>query len=248
VFDLSGPRILAGTAKTRFTHVEVHASTDSTQTLLVSEGGRDGRVVIADHQTAGRGRQGRSWLDVPGAMLMFSVLLRGIPPDEAARTSLVAGVAVARAISDDARLKWPNDVRIGGRKVCGILGELAPTSDYVVVGIGVNVGHAPGDLPDDLDATSLAIERGTAPRRDDVCVAILCELDRLLKSADWMTEYRRLCETIGTRVRVELSDGSFEGVATDVRDDGALVVDDSSAGAPDRRIRVVMAGDVIHLR
>src|SRR4051794_40905275 len=139
--DLSGPRILAGTAKTRFTHVEVHAQIDSTQTLLVSEGGRDGRVVIADHQTAGRGRQGRSWLDVPGAMLMFSVLVTDIPPDKASLTSLLAGVAVAKAVGPDARLKWPSDVRIAGRKVCGILGELAPSGDYVVVDIGVNVGH-----------------------------------------------------------------------------------------------------------
>jgi BirA family transcriptional regulator, biotin operon repressor / biotin---[acetyl-CoA-carboxylase] ligase len=236
--DLSGPRILNELTGTRFGHVEVHAEIDSTQTLLVSEGGRDGRVVIADHQTAGRGRQGRGWLDVPGAMLMFSVLLEGIPPDKASLTSLASGVAVARAIGADSRLKWPNDVRIRGRKVCGILGELAPSGTYVVVGIGVNVGHAKGDLPDDLEATSLAIEQGSAPRRDDVCVAILRELGEILKKDDWMTSYRELCETIGSRVRVELSDGSFEGVATDVRDDGALVVDG----------QVVMAGDVIHLR
>ena len=236
--DLSGPRILRELTRTRFQHVEVHAQIDSTQTLLVSEGGRDGRVVIADHQTAGRGRQGRSWLDVPGAMLMFSVLLRDIPPDRASLTSLQAGVAVARAIGEDARLKWPNDVRIGGRKLCGILGELAPPGDYVVVGIGVNVGHAKGDLPDDLDATSLAIERAVTPRRDDVCIGVLTELDALLGRDDWMRDYRDRCETLGSRVRVELSDGSLEGIATEVRDDGALVVDD----------QVVMAGDVIHLR
>jgi BirA family biotin operon repressor/biotin-[acetyl-CoA-carboxylase] ligase len=204
---------------------------------LVSEGGVDGRVVVADHQTAGRGRQGRSWLDLPGAMLMFSVLLRGIPPDEAALVSLASGVAVAKAIGDDARLKWPNDVRIGGRKVCGILGELAPSGDYIVVGIGVNVGHERGDLSAELEATSLRIERDEPPRRDDVCAAILNELDGALQR-DFMTDYRALCETIGTRVRVELPDGAVEGVATEVRDDGALIVDGT----------VVMAGDVIHLR
>src|SRR5437764_5357277 len=120
--DLSGPRILQQLSATRFQHVEVHAEIDSTQTLLVSEGGRDGRVVVADHQTAGRGRQGRSWLDVPGAMLMFSALLRDVAPDKASLVSLASGVAVAHAIGPDARLKWPNDVRISGRKVCGILG------------------------------------------------------------------------------------------------------------------------------
>src|SRR4051812_33188379 len=103
--DLRAPRILGKLDGTRFRHVEVHASIDSTQNLLVSEGGVDGRVVIADHQTAGRGRQGRSWMDVPGAMLMFSVLLKDIPPDEAALVSLAAGVAVAKAIGNDAKLK-----------------------------------------------------------------------------------------------------------------------------------------------
>ena len=124
--DLSAPRILSGLVGTRFGHVEVHPRIDSTQTLLVWEGGRDGRVVAADHQTAGRGRAGRSWLDVPGSMLMFSALLRGVAPEQASRVALAGGVAVVRAIAAvagvGARLKWPNDVRIDGRKVCGMLG------------------------------------------------------------------------------------------------------------------------------
>lgn len=235
--DLSGPRLLAGLVGTRFRHVEVHASVDSTQTLLVREGGRDGRVVIADHQTAGRGRAGRSWTDVRGAMLMFSALLRGVPVERSALVGLAAGVAVARVAGNDARLKWPNDVRIGGRKMCGILGELAPSGDYVVVGIGVNVGHAEGDLPAELEATSLRIVSGEPPRRDDLCISILRSLDDLVGS-DFIDEYRSLCETIGSRVRVELPDRTFEGIASDVRDDGALVVD----GDP------VVAGDVIHVR
>ena len=234
--DLSAPRILHALQDTRFRHVEVHASLGSTQTLLVQEGGRDGRVVIADHQTAGRGRAGRSWLDVPGAMLMFSALLRDIAPERAPLVSLAAGVAVAKAIGEDARLKWPNDVRIDGRKVCGILAELASSGDYVVVGIGVNVGHEPGDLPDDLGATSLRIERRET-RRDDLCVAILLELDGLV-DADFLDEYRALCETIGSRVRVELEGRVIAGTAEAVRDDGALIVDGEA----------VVAGDVVHVR
>jgi BirA family transcriptional regulator, biotin operon repressor / biotin---[acetyl-CoA-carboxylase] ligase len=208
----------------------------STQTLLVAEGGRDGRVVVADHQSAGRGRQGRSWLDVPGRMLMFSALLRDISTDRAPLISLAAGIAVARAIGDDARLKWPNDVRIAGRKVCGIIGELA--SGYVVVGIGVNVAHEAGELPDELEATSFVIEREAAPRRDDLCVAILSELHDVLASGDWIEEYRARCETIGAKVRVELADRAIEGTATGVLDDGTLVVD----GKP------ILSGDVVHVR
>lgn len=201
----------------------------------MSEGGPDGRVVVADHQTAGRGRAGRSWTDVPGAMLMFSALLRDVPIERAPLVSLAAGLAVARAIGHDARLKWPNDVLIGGRKVCGVLGEAS--GDHVVVGIGVNVAHAEGDLPAELGATSLAIAHGEAPRRDDLCAAILRELDALA-GTDFLPEYRSLCETIGSRVRVELSDGAFEGVAEGVNDDGSLVVDGKR----------VVAGDVVHLR
>lgn len=236
--DLSAPRILKGLVGTRFRHVEVHPSIDSTQAPLVTGGGPDGRVVVADHQTAGRGRAGRSWLDVPGAMLMFSALMRGISPDRAGLVSLQAGVAVARALGSDARLKWPNDVRFGGKKVCGILGELAPSGEYVVIGIGVNVGHGEGDLPSDLEATSIRVAMGSAPRRDDLCVGVLRELDGLVGGDAWLGDYRELCETIGLRVKVELNDKTFEGEATEVRADGALVVD----GTP------VIVGDVVHVR
>jgi BirA family transcriptional regulator, biotin operon repressor / biotin---[acetyl-CoA-carboxylase] ligase len=240
--DLSAARIASGLLKTRFRHVEVHSSLASTQTLLVAEGGRDGRVVVADHQTAGKGRAGRSWLDVPGRMLMFSALLREIGGDRIPLVSLVSGVAVARgieAVSDvKTSLKWPNDVLIDGRKVCGIIGELSPSGDYLVVGIGVNVAHEVDELQEELNATSLKMESPAQLRRDDLCVAVLSELDSLLVRGQWMDEYRRRCSTIGARVRAELSDESIEGTAQEVRDDGALVVDGNA----------VLAGDVVHLR
>jgi len=241
VGDPSAARILKLLDGTRFRHIEFLPSVDSTQTMLVAEGGPGGRVIVADHQTAGRGRAGREWLDVPGAMLMFSCLMKGIPPERASRVSLAGGVAVARAIETvggvPAGLKWPNDVRINRRKVCGMIGELAPSGDYVVLGIGVNVGHAEGELPDELGATSIRLSAGSAPRRDELCAAILRELDALV-SSDFMDEYRRRCETIGSEVRVEMRDAKVEGTATDVRDDGALMVDGWA----------VVAGDVVHVR
>jgi len=173
---------------------------------------------------------------------MFSALLRDIPADRAGLVSLQAGVAVANAIESAAgvatRLKWPNDVRMNERKVCGILGELAPGGDYVVIGIGVNVGHDEGELPLTLDATSVRIAAGGPPRRDDLCVAILRELDGLVVGEGWLEEYRRRCDTVGSRVRVELGEEQFEGLASEVRTDGALVVDG----------RAVLAGDVVHVR
>lgn len=195
-------------------------------------------MVVADHQTAGRGRAGRAWLDVPGRMLLFSALLREIPSERVPLVSLAAGLAVARALGPDARLKWPNDVQIEGRKVCGILGELAPSGEYVVVGIGVNVAHEPGELPDELEATSVRIASGTTPRRDDLCISILKELDAVLASRDWLPEYRSLSATLGARVRVDLSGQTIEGEATEIRDDGALIVEGN----------VIVAGDVIHVR
>lgn len=174
-------------------------------------------------------------MDIPGRMLMFSALVRGVPTEHAPLVSLAAGVAVARAIGGDATVKWPNDVRIGGRKVCGVLGE--SVGDAVVIGIGINVGHEDGELPPELGATSLRIAYGRVPRRDELCGSVLRELDGLVGSS-FLDEYRSRCDTIGSRVRVELSDGSFEGVAEKVLDDGSLVVDHRS----------VVAGDVVHVR
>jgi BirA family transcriptional regulator, biotin operon repressor / biotin---[acetyl-CoA-carboxylase] ligase len=173
---------------------------------------------------------------------MFSCLLRGIPAERAPRVALAGSVAVARGIEAvagvAAGLKWPNDVRIDRKKVCGMIGELAAPGDYVVLGIGVNVGHDEGELPAELGATSIRIASGKTPRRDELCVAILRELDALVGSDGFMDEYRRRCETIGSEVRVEMHDAKVEGTATDVRDDGALMVDGWA----------VVAGDVIHLR
>lgn len=240
--DLSAARILAAAASSRFRQVEVYASLVSTQAPLLAEGGRDGRVVVADHQTAGRGRLDRRWLAPPGSALLVSVLLREVPPAGAPLVSLRAGVAVCRAVERTTslrpRLKWPNDVQVNGRKLCGILGEVAPGGGYVVLGWGVNVRQEPDDLPPGVEATSLALE-GADVRRDDLLGATLRELDDVLSANDdWMDEYRRRCASVGMRVRVALPDGNFEGVAEDIRSDGALVVDGRS----------VLAGDVVHLR
>lgn len=236
--DLSAENIRAGLRGTRYAQVEVHTSLGSTQTFLMEHGGPDGRVVVADLQSAGRGRAGRTWEAPPGVGVHMSVLERGTPSNAAPLRSLHAGVAVCRAIERlcglAPRLKWPNDVQIAGRKVCGILGELAPSGEWLVLGIGVNVHQSPDELPPGAEATSLAVE-GASVRRDDLIVGILRELETSGVSLD---EYRMRCATVGARVRVELADGALEGTATSVRDDGALLVDG----------RAVLAGDVVHLR
>ncbi len=238
--------------------VRVVERTGSTNADLAGEaraGAPAGRVLVARRQTAGRGRLDRSWASPPGAGLTFSVLLRppGAPGGAAAGRGwlpLLAGVALVDALRDvapaagPAALKWPNDLLLDGRKAAGILAEAVPTvggPTAVVIGIGLNVTTAAADLPP--GATSLALA-GARPARAVVLAAVLRQLGRHYDR--WCTDpsalpaaYRRVCATLGQRVRVELpSGGPVTGTATGLDADGRLIVDG----------RAFSAGDVIHLR
>jgi BirA family biotin operon repressor/biotin-[acetyl-CoA-carboxylase] ligase len=156
--------------------------TASTQRLL---GGDDpeGAVAVADEQTEGRGRLGRRWLAPAGTSLLVSILLRPqVDPARLPELSVVAGRACAEAIAEvtglEPEVKFPNDVLVGGRKVAGILAEAS--EGRVVLGVGVNVSQAPGDLPADArtPATSLAIETARVVDRADLLVALLEHLER----------------------------------------------------------------------
>ncbi len=153
------------------------AQTPSTQ-RLVGEDDPEGAVVATDHQTAGRGRLGRVWEDVPGRSLLFSVMLR--PDVDMARwpeLSVVAGEAVAAAVSAEAVVSHPNDVMIGGRKVAGVLPEA--TTGRVVLGIGVNVNQRADELPRDAakPPTSLFVELGREVERAPLLAEILARLE-----------------------------------------------------------------------
>ena len=179
-----------------------------------------GSVVIADHQTAGRGRLEHRWEAPPGTALLVSFVLLPNP-----LLSLAAGVAAAEACDQGVRLKWPNDLLLGGRKVGGILVEA--TATRAVCGIGINLTWAPEgaaslNQPRDtlLERLRLAVERWTSAPPDKV-----------------LTRWRELSDTIGRKVRVELPDRTFEGVAQDINEHGELLVDGT----------VVSAGSVTHL-
>ncbi len=212
-------------------------STQAVLARLAREGAPEGTVVTARHQTAGRGRRGRPWWDAPGQSLLMSVLLRPpIPIAQAPQLSLVAGLAVADALGPAAgvaaRIRWPNDVLIGGRKVCGVLPETVSSADgrvgHLLLGIGINVDQS--EFPDDLrdHATSLRLATGVSHDQGRLLAALLAALDR--RYAEWLAggfarlreEWRRLASTLGERVRIP--DGR-EGVAVDVDGDGALLVD-----------------------
>ena len=233
--------------------VEVLQETGSTNAVVAERaraGEPAGLVVVAEAQTAGRGRLDRSWVSPPRAGLTFSVLLRpDLPPADWPWLPLWTGLAVATALREragvDAVLKWPNDVVLGpdagdlaDRKLCGVLVEV-PETAAAVVGIGLNVTTAQDELPHD-GATSLLLAGARTTDRDTVLRAVLRSLTGVLADpAAARAAYRARCSTLGRRVRVELPAGGLaEGAAEAVDDSGRLVVDG----------RVLGAGDVVHLR
>jgi BirA family biotin operon repressor/biotin-[acetyl-CoA-carboxylase] ligase len=244
VLDTGARRALAATRFADVTWLPEVTSTND-EVAARARGGApngvvEGVVVVADAQSAGRGRRGRTWEAPAGSSLLVSVLLR--PP--APHLGLMAAGLAARdacrtATGVDASLKWPNDLVVDGHgKLAGILAERAPDGG-VVVGLGINVDWATASLPD--GATSLALVGGTGVDRAGLLVAYLVALeDRCRRAPDTlMAAYRAACSTIGRQVRVALPDGtSLAGRASDVDDDGRLVIDGRPVGA----------GDVVHVR
>lgn len=240
--------VLAGT---RFGEVRWFERLDSTNRYLLdlaARGAPEGLVAVADEQTAGRGRLGRTWVAPPGASLLVSVLLR--PPVAADRRHLVvtaAALAAAEAVASvagvDARLKWPNDLVVDDRKLAGILAEAAGAA--VVVGMGLNVhwDELPAELASIATACNLCGGVSGADR-GELLGAWLAALDHRLGSLEAVTAAARArTATLGRRVRVELPNETFEALAVDLDPAGHLVV--RPDGKPDR---VIAAGDVVHLR
>jgi BirA family transcriptional regulator, biotin operon repressor / biotin---[acetyl-CoA-carboxylase] ligase len=253
---------VTGGAGGLWTSVRIVASTGSTNADLLARGGPEGQVLVAEEQTASRGRTCRTWVSQPGASLTFSVLLRpaSVPPSARGWLPLLTGVAVAAGVRSAAgvaaSLKWPNDVLAGDRKLAGILAEQSSDGDAVVVGVGLNVATPQRALPVSpagLPATSLLVE-GADVGREPLLVEILRHLERryLDFRADpdpvrsgLLAEYRAACATLGRQVRVELPAGRvLAGVAEDVDPSGRLLVRPASAASA----IPVAAGDVIHLR
>ena len=228
--------------------VEWFARLDSTNrhALDAARGGAaDGLVVVADEQTAGRGRLGRTWEAPPGSSLLVSVLVRGI--EDANRTVMAAGVALASAVEQVVgivpALKWPNDVVVDDRKLAGVLAEA--DGDALVVGAGCNVNW--DSFPPELAATATAcnLEAGRPVDRDALLDAFLDAFDHALADGDGVTDtYRGLLATLGRSVRVEHVGGEvLLGTAVGLTDAGALVVRDV-----DGTDHTVTAADVHHLR
>ncbi|MCA2224240.1 biotin--[acetyl-CoA-carboxylase] ligase [Nonomuraea aurantiaca] len=241
-----------------WTGVSVVESTGSTNADLAEsarQGAEEGRVLVAESQVAGRGRLGRTWTAPPRSGLTVSALLRPrVPVAAQGWLALLYGVAAASAVRRlaevDVRLKWPNDLLIGERKLAGILAERA--DDAVVIGMGLNVSLKPEELPVET-ATSLAIEQAACVDRDPLLRAVLREVERHYR--DWSeaggdadacglrAAYQASSATIGRQVRIELpGDQVLTGQATGIDQAGHLQVT-----AHGQR-HTLSAGDVVHVR
>jgi BirA family biotin operon repressor/biotin-[acetyl-CoA-carboxylase] ligase len=243
----------------RWRRVDVVAETGSTNADLAERarrGEEPGVALIADFQSAGRGRRGRVWTAPPGSSLAMSALLRprGVPLASWTWVPLLAGLAVVEGLGAcagvAARLKWPNDVLVGGRKICGILVERVetPSGPACVVGLGINVRLSEAELPVPTATSFALLDLPVVPPRTTVAVAVLRALETVI--AGWERDpgrtpaaYRAVSDTVGRDVQVVLADDrTVHGRASDIDADGRLVLQTSDG------LLVVGAGDVVHLR
>lgn len=229
-------------------------STNHLAFRLAEDGAVEGTLIVADEQTKGRGRMGRSWYSPPGLGLWMSLILRpDIPPFKAPGLSICAGLALALAINDlcgmDARIKWPNDCLLNGRKVGGVLLELSAELDrtnFVIAGIGVNVNHQLGDFPKNLTsaATSIRMEWGKEIPRIKVLSSFLEKFEAVyidFKKNGLSSQHhliKKLSFLLGKRVTVKFGKEKIEGIAENIDDNGSLVI------KTEKGEKVVTAGEV----
>ena len=225
-------------------------STNRYAKKLAGQGAAHGTMVLADTQTAGRGRRGHSWISPAGSSISMTLILRpDVPPAQVAKISLLTALATANAIRRvtglDVRIKWPNDIVAGGRKVCGMLMEMDATPEKVasvVAGVGINVHQT--QFPEEIahSASSLDLLAGRRISRADIVRAFLQEYERVWALGDeaMMRAYCARSATIGQRVQVIGLNGTYTGTAQDVTESGSLLVRADEDGG----VREVLAADV----
>jgi len=229
-------------------HEETESTNDDAR-LAAEAGEQEGLVVIADVQTAGRGRMSRTWTSPPGRDILFSVLLR---PDvtDLPKMPLVAGLAVARTLDaftdQPVTLKWPNDVRVADRKISGSLVESgsSKTGYFAIVGTGVNVNMDAFAHPEIAEiATSLRTLTGESVSRREVMRKLLFEMDRIYSSPEQMgrlvSDWSSRLETIGQEIDVRWGGEFIHGVAEGVDETGRLLLRDGGG-----ELRLLEAGEV----
>ncbi len=215
-------------------------STNQYAKRAAEEGAPDGMLIIADEQTAGKGRSGRHWVTPPGEAIAFTLILRPkLATDRISMVTLVMGLAVVNAINAlydlNAGIKWPNDAVTGGRKICGILTEMSAEITeihYIVIGVGINANLT--EFPEEIRsiATSLKLELGHDVNRAELIACVMKEFERLYTRfenagdlRDMRDEYNSACLNMDQRVRVLDPAGEYTGTARGINDLGALIVE-----------------------
>jgi BirA family transcriptional regulator, biotin operon repressor / biotin---[acetyl-CoA-carboxylase] ligase len=226
---------------------EIDSTMDAARELA-KKGAREGTIVIAEAQSRGRGRLSREWLSPKGGIYFTIVLRPSISPAYAPRINLMASVAVATTVRKlfglKAELKWPNDVLIGGKKVCGILAEMDAELDvinFVNVGIGINANTLIPRFEE--TATSLKDELGREISRKEFLSALLAEIERqrpLLMESDLLEEWRRLSGTLNKDVRILSPAEVIAGQAIDIDTTGALIIRERNGS-----LKKALAGDCV---
>ncbi|HNX28115.1 MAG TPA: biotin--[acetyl-CoA-carboxylase] ligase [Syntrophomonadaceae bacterium] len=230
-------------------------STNKRARALANDGYPEGTVIVAEEQTDGRGRRGRSWYSPSNQGIYMSIILRpAFPLRQISRLSLLAGVASAEALKDELGLqpsiKWPNDILINGRKITGILSEAVTDMDsieYIVLGIGININNLPQEFPEDFRTppTSVLAENGQPGSRVKLLRKLLLSLERqynFLEDDNFtpiLEKARRLSMTLGQKVYFDEGSEVISGEAIDLDDKGYLLVRDYKG-----TIHTVMSGEI----
>lgn len=256
--DLLTPLEIEGVLRTKtfgrcVHYLESTTSTNEEAKKLAREGAEEGTIVVAEEQTSGRGRLTRNFFSPFAKGIWFSIILRPhFLPMEAAKCTLMAGVAVCRAIRrmglPECGIKWPNDILCHGKKMVGMITEMSASMekiDYIIVGIGINTGAKKEEFPEAFreSAASFASE-GVEVSRKELLAAVLSELEGEYHIAETegfdqvLEDWKSLSVTIGQDVRVIFNEDSFTGRAVDIDKDGCLLVDTGD------HVERVIAGDV----
>jgi BirA family biotin operon repressor/biotin-[acetyl-CoA-carboxylase] ligase len=254
VEDSLSPAAISDGLETSFIGREVISypslpSTNDTAKREARKGAKEGTVIIAEEQTAGRGRIGRKWVSPPGSVALSIILYPPLAylPFLIMVASLATAYAIERVTDLKAQLKWPNDVLVNGNKICGILVESDVKGnrvDYAVIGIGLNININPADFPGIApSATSLSHELGREVSRRQVIRSLLAEAERfylaLGKGDSVFRQWRERLVTLGQKVRVSAGEAAHEGIAESVAPDGSLLL-----RQPDGNLLKIVAGDV----
>lgn len=233
-------------------HILAEVSSTNEEALSRIRDCHNGTVILAEVQLKGRGRLCRPWSSPPGGIWMSIVLMPNIPLSQVYRINMAVAVALCRAIQSElgivAGIKWPNDLLIGERKICGILMEIGAQVDrldYAVVGIGLNVNNDDFNFPSGCSATTLFAQLGRSIDRCDLIARILEEMEAAIEEMNSDAiheEWRSRSLTLNQQVKISSVEGDMLGEVVDLAEDGALLLRQGE------KLKRILAGDCIHLR